>query len=91
MASGSLILFSAGAIMVGLAFMAHTAHAVAQFTISRDGSVKDIKIVQTSGNLSVDNSGLRALLASNPMPALPSDYGKSFVTVTFDFDLSMTR
>jgi TonB family protein len=70
---------------------AHTAHAVAQFTISRDGSVKDIKIVQTSGNLSVDNSGLRALLASNPMPALPSDYGKSFVTVTFDFDLSMTR
>ncbi|HEY6127351.1 MAG TPA: TonB family protein [Candidatus Acidoferrum sp.] len=70
---------------------AHTAHAVAQFTISRDGSVKDIKIVQSSGNLSMDNSGLRALLASNPMPALPPDYGKSYVTVTFDFDLSMTR
>lgn len=70
---------------------AHTAHAVAQFTIYRDGSVKDIQIVQTSGNLSMDNSGLRALLASNPMPALPPDYGKSYVTVTFDFDLSMTR
>ena len=70
---------------------AHTAHAVAEFTISRDGTLSGIKIVQTSGNLSVDNSGLRALLASNPMPALPPDYGKSFVTVTFDFDLSMTR
>jgi len=70
---------------------AHSAHAVAQFTIYKDGSVKDIKIVQTSGNLSMDNSGLRALLASNPMPALPPDYGKSYVTVTFDFDLSMTR
>jgi protein TonB len=70
---------------------AHTAHAVAQFTISRDGSLKDIQIVQSSGNLSLDNSALRALLASNPMPALPADYGKSYVAVTFDFDLSMTR
>jgi len=25
------------------------------------------------------------------MPALPPDYGKSYVTVTFDFDLGMTR
>jgi TonB family protein len=70
---------------------AHTAHAVAEFSIYKDGSVKDIKIVQTSGNVSMDNSALRALMTSNPMPALPSDYGKSYVTVTFDFDLSMTR
>jgi hypothetical protein len=53
--------------------------------------VKDIKIYQTSGNLSMDNSGLRALMASNPMPALPPDYHGSYVTVLFDFDLSMTR
>jgi TonB family protein len=64
---------------------------VAEFSIYKDGSVKDIKIVQTSGNVSMDNSALRALMTSNPMPALPSDYGKSYVTVTFDFDLSMTR
>jgi periplasmic protein TonB len=70
---------------------AHVAHAVAEFTISKDGSVKDIRIVQTSGNASMDNSSLRALMSSNPMPALPPDYGKSYVTVTFDFDLSMTR
>ncbi len=68
-----------------------TAHAVVAFTIYRDGSVKDIKIYQTSGNLSMDNSGLRALMASNPMPALPPDYHGSYVTVLFDFDLSMTR
>ena len=70
---------------------AHVARATAQFTIYRDGTVKDIRIVQTSGNASLDNSGLRALYSSNPMPGLPSDYGKSYVTVTFDFDLSMTR
>ena len=70
---------------------AHTAHAVVQFTIYKDGTVKDIKISQTSGNLSMDNSGLRALMASNPMPALPPDYSGGYVTVLFDFDLSMTR
>ena len=70
---------------------ARVARVMAQFTIYKDGTVKDIKIIQTSGNASLDNSGLRALYSSNPMPALPSDYGKSSVSVTFDFDLSMTR
>jgi periplasmic protein TonB len=70
---------------------ARTAHAVVEFTIYKDGTVKDVRISQTSGNLSVDNSGLRAVMASSPMPALPTDYSHSSVTVIFDFDLSMTR
>jgi len=69
----------------------HTAKATVQFTIYRDGTVKDISISQPSGNLSMDNSGLRAIMASNPMPGLPPDYSGSYVTVLFDFDLSMTR
>jgi TonB family protein len=59
--------------------------ATATFTIMRDGTVKDIRIVDSSRNASFDNSGLRALYDSNPMPALPSDYNGSFLTVTFDF------
>lgn len=70
---------------------ARTAHAVVQFTINRDGTVKDIQVTQSSGNLSMDNSGLRAVIASNPMPALPNDYSGSYVKVIFDFDLAMTR
>jgi len=70
---------------------ARAAHAVVQFTIMKDGTVKDIRISQTSGNLSMDNSGLRAILTSNPMPALPPDYSGSYVQVLFDFDLSLTR
>jgi TonB family protein len=70
---------------------AHTAHAVVEFTIYKDGTVKDIRISQTSGNLSMDNSGLRAIMSSNPMPGLPPDYAGSSVRVIFDFDLSMTR
>jgi protein TonB len=62
-----------------------TIHATATFTINRDGSVKDIRITSPSGNSSFDNSGLRALYDSNPMPALPVDYSGSYVSVTFDF------
>jgi TonB family protein len=62
-----------------------TIHAVATFTINRDGTVKDIRIVETSHNSSFDNSGLRALYDSNPMPPLPADYSGSYVAVTFDF------
>jgi len=70
---------------------ARTAHAVVQFTIYKDGAVKDIRVSQSSGNLSMDNSSLRAVMSSNPMPGLPPDYSGSYVTVLFDFDLSMTR
>ena len=62
-----------------------TIRATATFTISRDGSVKDIRIVESSRNSSFDNSGLRALYDSNPMPPLPADYSGSYVSVTFDF------
>jgi outer membrane biosynthesis protein TonB len=65
---------------------AHRAKATVQFTIMRDGSIKGLKIYQTGGNLSLDNSGLRAVMSSGSMPALPSDYSYSEVTVIFDFD-----
>lgn len=70
---------------------AHTAKCTMTFVIARDGSVKDIRVAQTSGNYSLDTSAQRALLSSSPMPALPSDYSGSYVNVTFDFDLAMTR
>lgn len=68
-----------------------TARCTYTFTIMRDGTVKDIRVAQTSGNYSMDTSAQRALLSSSPMPPLPSDYSGSYVNVTFDFDLSMTR
>jgi periplasmic protein TonB len=68
-----------------------SARCTMTFTIMRDGTVKDIRLAQTSGNYSMDTSAQRALLSSSPMPALPNDYSGSFVNVTFDFDLAMTR
>ena len=70
---------------------AHSARCTMTFSIARDGKIKDIRIAQSSGNYSLDTSAQRALLSIDKMPALPPDYSGSYVNVTFDFDLAMTR
>jgi periplasmic protein TonB len=69
---------------------ARVAHAVMTFTINRDGSVRNVQLTQSSGNLSYDNSARRALDGIQFAP-LPNDFAGSHVDVTFDFDLSLTR
>jgi TonB family protein len=56
------------------------------FQVLRDGTVTNVQMTQSSGNRSVDNSALRAILSSSPMSALPSNYSGSSVTVEFWFD-----
>jgi periplasmic protein TonB len=60
-------------------------HCAVSFSINRDGSIKNVRITQSSGNLSWDNAGLRAIMGSNPLPPLPPDYQGSEVAVTWDF------
>jgi TonB family protein len=67
------------------------AKTTVEFTILRDGTVKNLRIYQTSGNSSMDNSGLRAVLSAGSMPPLPNDSNDNHVDVTFDFDLSLGR
>jgi protein TonB len=56
------------------------------FEISRDGTVSNVQITQSSGIPEVDRSALRAILASNPLPPLPADYRGGSVDVEFYFD-----
>jgi periplasmic protein TonB len=56
------------------------------FNIQRDGTVTDVKVAQSSGNGDVDRSALRAVIASNPLGPLPSDYSGSQVSVSCYFD-----
>jgi TonB family protein len=70
---------------------ARRARTTLTFTINRDGTVKNIKLYESSGNRSMDDSAQRALLSVDHFPALPTDYSGRYVDVTFDFDLSMTR
>ena len=56
------------------------------FQILRDGTVTNVQITQSSGNRSVDNSALRAILSSSPVSPLPSSYSGNSVTVEFWFE-----
>jgi TonB family protein len=62
-----------------------TLHSVIAFTITRDGSIKNLRIAQSSGNSSWDYSGLRAIQSSAPFPPLPSDWTGGDVAVLWDF------
>jgi periplasmic protein TonB len=68
---------------------ARRAKTTVTFTINRDGTIKNIRIAESSGNRSMDDSASRALLSIDHFPALPADYSGRYVDVTFDFDLSM--
>ena len=56
------------------------------FQVLRDGTVANVQMTQSSGNRSVDNSALRAILSSSPMSPLPSGYSGNSVTVEFWFE-----
>ncbi len=61
------------------------------FTINRDGSVKGIRVSESSGNRSMDDAAQRALLSIDHFPPLPTDYSGRYIDVTFDFDLAMSK
>ena len=71
------------------------AHTVFSFRINADGSISNIKMVQSSGDWSMDNSAQRALATiltdNTQFRPLPNDYMGKYLDVTFDFDLSLTR
>jgi protein TonB len=57
------------------------------FDISRDGTVTNARVTQSSGIPEVDRSALRAVLAASPLAPLPPDYSGNKVSVEFYFDL----
>jgi protein TonB len=59
---------------------------VVTFDILRDGTITNIQITRSSGNNSVDNSGIRAIRDSSPLNALPGEYSGTRVGVEFWFD-----
>ncbi len=66
---------------------ANTAHRVyIQFEITRAGEPTDIKIEQSSGIPSLDQSALRALQRIDTFGPLPPEYSGRYVAVEFWFD-----
>jgi protein TonB len=70
---------------------ARKAKTILTFTINRDGSIKNIRVSESSGNRSMDDSAQRALLSIDRFPPLPTDYSGRYVDVIFSFDLGMSK
>ena len=51
------------------------------FRIEKDGTVKNLSLRQSSGDESFDQSALRAVEASSPLPPLPKGYKRDFLGI----------
>ena len=71
----------------GLDARTQTQPAIVSFVIMRDGSVRSVQIIQTSGNPSLDNSAQRAVYQANPLPPLPPQVSESYISAQFTFNL----
>lgn len=57
------------------------------FTILRNGSIRDVRVAQRSGNLLLDLSAQRAIADAAPFPPLPAGYEKNEAPIEFWFQL----
>jgi protein TonB len=71
----------------GLDSRSQSTPAVVSFTIMRDGTVRNPQVTQSSGNPTIDNTALRAVYNSNPMPPLPPQITERYITAQFTFNL----
>ncbi len=60
---------------------------IVTFDIQRDGSVRNAKVVQRSGNSTLDYSALRAVMDAAPFPPLPSEFDRNEANVELQFQL----
>lgn len=55
------------------------------FEIRRDGSTRDVKVIQSSGNYEVDRSAERAVTEASPFPPLPDGFERNSARVQINF------
>jgi len=60
---------------------------VITFDIQRDGSIRNAKVAQSSGNSTMDFSALRAVMDASPFPPLPAGYERNQASVELQFQL----
>jgi protein TonB len=62
-----------------------TAAATVYFAIDRDGTIRDAKVENGSGNGLYDRAALRAVLEASPLPPLPFGYSGTYLGVHLKF------
>jgi len=63
-----------------------TTNPVIHFEIQRDGTITDVRMVDSSGLPYVDRAAMRAVIASSPVPPLPAEYRGSHLGIQVIFD-----
>ncbi|MBI5749267.1 MAG: TonB family protein [Nitrospinae bacterium] len=59
---------------------------IIKFKILRNGRIERAEIERSSGFPPFDNSALRAVLSSAPLPPLPKDFGEDYLIIHFGFE-----
>jgi TonB family protein len=60
---------------------------ISRFDLYRDGTIRNVTLLQMSGISSLDTSVQRAILDSNPLPPIPAECNKESAKVEFTFEL----
>ena len=60
---------------------------ISQFDLMKDGSIRNVTLLQLSNISSLDASVRRAILDSNPLPPIPPECNKESAKVEFTFEL----
>jgi TonB family protein len=60
---------------------------VLSFDILRDGTIRDVRILESSGNTQVDYAAQRAVLTASPVRRLPEESERNMANVEFWFQL----
>jgi TonB family protein len=55
------------------------------FTVLREGTVQDLRIVSGSGTESLDQAAATAVQSASPFPQLPADFNDNRIVVQFTF------
>jgi len=64
---------------------------IIEFAITKDGRVAGMKLVATSGDVPLDRAAWAGITASDPFPALPSDFGGQYLALRFRFFYNPTK
>ena len=65
--------------------VADSTAAIVYFAIDRDGTIRDAKVEDASGNGLYDRAALRAVLEASPLPPLPFGYSGTYLGVHLKF------
>jgi len=63
------------------------AHAIVRFTLLRDGTIQNLKLLQPSGSYTLDTSAQRAVLDAVPLPQFPRGFAYNSISVDLNFEL----